>query len=374
MILTQKIFSKDNSILKDNRVLYKASLLLKSTQNFLKNTKFFKIDVIELHKRILGFIDNEIMNQDDMKLQSKLLIVWLVKTEFELNNNQINEFLGDIALRILSENYEFNEMLKGGEKIKDFNIENEKELIFLINWIQIKSFEKNQFIIEYLFERKKHEVILILLNIGVLNNNIFKNIKIDDKDDWFVVILNNNYIDNNENIKKIHEFFDFNDKNNISNHLFKFLLSKGILAKFINTELYSQIFNYFYECLQQYSCEIYIDNDKNKKLFAKKFIKPEEILINYKDLQYFDNESWFGKSFFEVYIDNILGLIKTNEYYDAAKLNYYFINKNSNFSSIGSMLMELKKYLENVSREVEMEDDMGRSLKNCIEILKKLIK
>ena len=175
-------------------------------------------------------------------------------------------------------------------------------------------------------------------------------------------------------MKKLIEFIEEYKENSIIWHyVMKLILAKGLLAELLKSDYYSKLFEFFYENSTHFSCNL----KENSQCFERKQIKNEECLEKYEEIIDFDEKCWFGKSFFEVYLKNVLKLIEFNEYYDAAKLNHHFRNRNSSFCEIGAMLVELKAYLEEVFKEKEklkIDKISENSLKNCIEILKKLNK
>ena len=315
--------------------------------------------------RIIAFLIENIAFQEDLKSEIRLFCIEMLREEWKLKDFELEKAGNMLKFEVFIENYRDSEDID--EESNFVSVKNDEfiekiatfPMVFLVNYIQVYS-EKLEILLK---DEKDMKKLLFLTNLGLFTkeNGLILEIK---------SFLNNIEDLNKDKLLAFIENFNKNH-NNDKEILYKFLLSIGALADLLYTDQYSQILDYFLHISHSYK--------PNFNEFYEKFtLKRGVFFENQEELLIFQEKCWFGRSFFEVLLLNIVRLIEKNEYYDAAKVNYLAVYKAGSLADIGTMMNELKRFLEEVEKRkegIEAENEwLGKKVRNCIEVLKKLNK
>ena len=385
-IIKSLLYGRDiEEFIQEHRCLMKISTIFKKIKRFI-DSKGILFDKREIWKRVTVFLCEDIGGQEDLQLEMKYLSLLIVKKE--LGNmaeydDLIEKVMIKIKLSILLEktqNKKLKEIALSSNKddktilLQEINeLKEENDFILVLNICQIfKSSEILQGLTVFFTKNHIYKLLFQMMNLGYFR---YKDMGIQNNE-FFVLayqlVVNENCDKNIQNkfleilLKENNEFID---NFTINPHIMKLLLVKGCIVDILKTDLYSTLYTFLYDISSNYSYKL----RNNEKFFKKNQIQVEECVENYENFEKKDDQCWFGKSFFDVYLKNILKLVELNEYYDAAKLNYHFMNKTSNFSEIETMLVLLKTFLEDVFKERErlnIGKEIERSIKDCIKILR----
>lgn len=340
-----------------------------------------------LSRKIADFLLTQVQNQDDLTNEIKMIVLFVFKQKFfnldernpEIDNleKSLNNLIIEVLLKFV-ECENLRNLIKNNDMSvleKDF-IKTQNNFFVILNFLQLRpSKEFFYLIVENFLKFDKKKWILIMMNIGIFNSHGEENQKVEDLLKYHPLYYIYFY-QSSKDIKFLDKYLTFFEENDeeTSILMMKLLLSKKLYVETLKMEDFSRYFDFIIQrVISKHSSDFF----ESKDLIENQQLPKNKLILNSNDLETINDKCWFGQSFCEVYLENIIKLIEMNEYYDAAKLNYNFQNKTKDFRkiSLDKMIIELINFLQTVEKRKEklkLSQILEKNLKKSLDILKKI--